>query len=75
MKKQLKCTFTKGLDIDFILNGHQGYLIGSNSNKSANIKINDSALDNMNLYIVFKYGSYFIVGDHTEANLEESFKS
>ena len=29
----------------------------------------------MNLYIIFKLGSYYIVGDHSEANIEESFKS
>lgn len=29
----------------------------------------------MYLYIIFKLGSYFIVGDHSESNIEESFRS
>jgi len=50
-------------------------LISGPQTKNANIVIDDENLNDMNLYIIFKLGSYYIVGDHSEANIEESFKS
>jgi len=38
------------------------------------VKINDATLESLNLYILFKYGTYFIVGDHTEFNDEDTRK-
>ncbi|CDW79355.1 ppp1r13b protein [Stylonychia lemnae] len=74
-KKQLVCQFKSGPQIQFGLDGYQGYLVSGPKTQNANIIIEDDNLNDMNLYIIFKLGSYYIVGDHSESNIEESHRS
>lgn len=55
------------------LDGDRDILISSSKNEKADIKINDSSLDGMNLRIVFKHGSIFMIAD--SVNFIETYKS
>ena len=57
---------TSGLSdaISLKLDGDNDYLISTPKNELANLKIPEEALDGMNLRIVYKHGSYYIVGDN-----------